>query len=323
MLRTKTIAAFMVIYIVWGTTYLAIRLAVDSIPPLLMAGIRFTIAGMLFYAWSYIRHRTKIQFRDYVKLGISGILMFSFSHGIVSWVAQYIPSGFISVIVATVPVWIIILEWISNPQKKPNAKIITGLLFGLSGVLVLSGVRPDTFILSSNYTGTVAMSIGLLSLSSLFWAAGSLYTKKITESVPIQYAVSVQTFIGGIVLVAISLLKGDGKMISAGSFTNESVIALVYLILFGTLLGYSSYIWLLHNSSPINVGTYAFVNPVFALMMGAIFLNEPATVKMLMGAGMIVFSIIFINLIKRLKVFTGSHYSLKYYKPIFHVLKGN
>jgi drug/metabolite transporter (DMT)-like permease len=323
MLKIKTIAAFGVIYIVWGTTYMAIRIAVESIPPLFIAGIRFTIAGLIFYALSQFLHRTKIQFRIFLKLAISGILMFSFSHGIVSWVAQYIPSGFISVIVATVPAWIIILEWISKPQKKPNSIIIAGLLLGLSGVLVLSGVRPDTFILSSNYTGTVVVSISLLSLSSLFWAAGSLYTKKITESVPIQFAVSIQTFVGGVVLVAIGLLKGEANMISAGSFTSESVIALLYLILFGTLLGYSSYMWLLHNSSPVNVGTYAFVNPVFALLIGAIFLNEPITDKMLIGAGMIVMSIIFINLFKKFKVTARSHHSAQYYKPIFNILKGD
>jgi drug/metabolite transporter (DMT)-like permease len=320
MLRIKIIAAFWVIYIVWGTTYLAIRLAVDSIPPFLMAGLRFTVAGILFFAWSYFRHRTKVQANQYLKLAISGIFMFSFSHGMLSWVAQYIPSGFISVLVATVPIWIIILEWISNPRKKPNSRIVAGILLGISGVMVLAGVRPDAFIISSNYTGTVTLSIGILSLSSLSWAVGSLYTKKITESVPIQAAVSIQTLVGGIVLVVTGLLRGEGNLITVRSFTPESVTALAYLILFGTILGYSSYIWLLNNSTPVNVSTYAFVNPVFALIMGAVLLNEPITMKIIIGAGMIILSIIVINLVKRLKSSSRSHNHDRIYKPSFNTL---
>ncbi len=289
------IAAFAVIYFVWGSTYLAIRLAIDTIPPFLMAGMRFTLAGILFCGWFGLRAGKKPDLADWKKAAITGILMVVGANGLVTWSELYISSGFVSLIVATVPIWLVVLDWAFARSSRPNGVTFAGIAIGLAGVALLSGVDREILTKQAEQGYSVTLGVSILTFASISWASGSIISRRMKPTVPMRHMIGMQTIIGGLVLISIGSLKGEWTDVSLEDLTVVSVSALLYLTIFGTIIAYSAYVWLLHATTPARVGTYAYFNPVVAIFLGAIFLGEAVTSQMLAGTGLILVSLLLVN----------------------------
>jgi drug/metabolite transporter (DMT)-like permease len=291
----KIAAAFAAIYIIWGTTFLAIRFALETIPPFMMAGLRFTIAGLLLFAWSYYRYSVKISLSDLKLPVITGLLMILVGHGSLAWAEQYISSGYAALLCSAIPVWMVLMGWIQSRSDRPDKFTVVGIVLGISGVALLSGTGEEFSISITASSGTVITSIIFLVGSGLFWAYGSIKSRKFNKEIPLLYSVSIQILAGGTALLLLSLLRGEAAETSMANFSIASVASLLYLIFLGTLLGYSSYVWLLKVSSPAKVGTYAFFNPLIAVFLGWIIADEPITSVMIFGAAAILVSVLLIN----------------------------
>lgn len=302
----KKVIAFALVYIIWGTTYLAIRFAIQTIPPFLMAGIRFTTAGLLFYSWCYLYFDKKPDLADWRKAAIPGVLMFVFGNGSLTWSEQFIPSGLAALIIATLPIWMVILDWFVYKGKRPDILTIIGIFLGLIGVGLLSGLDESVLIDQASPGVSVFLSIFILTFAAISWSIGSLYSRHMTTSVSLQFMVSMQVLVGGFVLIIIGLIHGEWTQLSIKSVTLRSAISLVYLVVFGSLVTYSAYLWLLKVSTPAKVGTYAFFNPLVAVLLGWIWVNEPLTTQTVVGAGFIFSSILFVNRPGMIKKITGN-----------------
>ncbi len=302
--RFKKIIAFAMIYFIWGTTYLFIRLAIDTIPPFLMAGLRFTIAGILFYSWCYWRFEKKPRLIDWGHAAIPGILMFVGGNGILTWSEQFIPSGLAALIIATLPIWMVLIDWLSGKGRRPDKWTISGILLGLTGVALLTGVDESILISTTEKSWSVFFGISMLIFAAISWASGSLYSRHIKSSISLQFTISMQILVGGIMLLLISVIQDEWTILSVQQISPLSLFAVGYLIIFGTLLAYSAYIWLLRVSTPAKVGTYAFFNPLVAVVLGWLILNESITLKTVVGAGCILLSILLINKL-RFKISPG------------------
>jgi drug/metabolite transporter (DMT)-like permease len=304
--KIKVIAAFTVIYFVWGSTYLGIRYAIDTIPPFLMAGTRFIIAGLLFYGWCHLRGQTRPGLPDWKKTAVMGILMVCCGNGLVTWAEQIIPSGFAALVVATVPIWMVIIDSALCARNRPDRLTLAGIGLGLAGVALLSGVDKEILVSPTDHGGSVFLGVSVLLFASISWASGSLYARKTSITTSLPYMIGMQTIVGGIVLIILGISQGEWARFSLDEISFLSISALFYLITFGTILAYSAYVWLLKVSTPAKVGTYAYFNPLIAIFLGATLANEPVTVQMLIGTGCIIVSLLMINQPKFKKIRSGS-----------------
>jgi drug/metabolite transporter (DMT)-like permease len=293
--KFEKVAAFTAIYIIWGTTYLAIRLAIETIPPFLMAGMRFTIAGILFYSWCYWRFEKKPGLKEWGTASIPGILMFVGGNGSLTWSEQFIPSGLAALIISTIPIWMVLLSWAHSSVNRPDGLTLAGIVIGLAGVALLTGLDEKVLIGSVKNSGSVPLGILVLTFAAISWAAGSIYSKNLKSSVSLQFTISMQILAGGLVLILIGFSQGEWSEISIHKISFKSILAMSYLILFGSLITYSAYIWLLQVSTPAKVGTYAFFNPLVAVFLGWLFVDETITLETVIGAGCILLSILLVN----------------------------
>lgn len=304
----KKILAFAMIYLIWGTTYLFIRLAIDTIPPFMMAGLRLVIAGILFYSWCYWRFEKKPGTRDWGNASIPGILMFVGGNGVLTWSEQFIPSGLAALMIATVPIWMVLIDWLSGKGERPDKWTISGILLGLTGVAFLFSVDESILVSTADESWSVIFGILMLLFAAISWASGSLYSRHIKSTVSLQFTISIQILVGGIALLLLSLIQNEWSDMSIRHISTLSLFSVIYLIIFGTLLAYSAYIWLLRVSTPAKVGTYAFFNPLVAVVLGWLLLNESMTLHTIIGAVCILTSILLTNKL-RFKLFAKTSIS--------------
>ena len=262
--KWRLIVGFLIIYVVWGSTYLAIHWGVETIPPFGMGAIRFLFAGSMLYAWCRFRGAEKPSASQWKASAIIGVLLLFIGNGAVSWASQRVSSGLTSVIVATVPLWLVLCElW---QGKRPDAIKVVGVLIGLAGVALL--VMP-----TGAATATVdPRGAAVLALGSLSWTIGSLYSRTARQAASPALAISMQMLVGGSLLLMLSLAAGEWS--PALHISARSAASLLYLIVFGSLIGFSTYMWLLKVASPTAVGTYAYVNPAVAVVLGVLFAGE-------------------------------------------------
>jgi len=262
--KWRLIAGFLVIYIVWGSTYLAIHWGVETIPPFGMGAARFLSAGSLLYAWCRFRGAEKPTKSQWKASAVIGTLLLFVGNGAVSWASQRVPSGLTSVLVATVPLWLVLCElW---QGKRPELIKVIGVLIGLAGVALL--VMP-----TGAATATVdPVGAVVLTLGSLSWTVGSLYSRTARQAESPTLAIAMQMLVGGSLLLLLSLASGEWT--SALHISARSAASLLYLMVFGSLIGFSIYMWLLKVASPTAVGTYAYVNPAVAVLLGVLFAGE-------------------------------------------------
>jgi drug/metabolite transporter (DMT)-like permease len=293
--KTLIIAAFAALYLIWGSTYIAIRIALESIPPFLMAGSRFFIAGVLLYLWCRFRGQPNPASPSFLKISWSGILMLFCGTGSLVWAEQYIPSGLASIIVATLPLWFVLIDKRHWSFHLSNKWIIGGLVIGFAGVLLLFIDKKLTDI-SGGYN--TLLSIGVLTLGTIIWAIGSLYAKYTDMEGSAAMKASIQMMAAGALALIIGFIIGEHNKMPRSSISTNSLLALIYLITMGSLVAYMAYVWLLEVRPPSLVGTYAYVNPVVAVFLGWWLLNEAVTRQQLFALGIILAGVVLVNFSK-------------------------
>ena len=288
--RTLILLAFGVIYIVWGSTYLGIHIAIESIPPFVMGAMRFLAAGVALYAWLRwcgVPNPSPAQWRN---AAIVGALLLGGGNGGVSWAQQRVPSNVTALIVAIAPVWFTLLDWARPSGKRPQAQTLLGIAVGFTGMLLLVGSRESLRQSSLDLVGAA-----VLLASSLCWAGGSLYSRYTPKPAAPLMAVAQQMICGGVLLFLMSAGAGELRSFSFAQITTRSWLALLYLTVIGSLVAFSAYSWLLNQTTPARLSTYAYVNPVIALFLGWLVLGEHLTPRMLGAAAVILLGVVIIT----------------------------
>jgi drug/metabolite transporter (DMT)-like permease len=281
-------AALGTVYLVWGSTYLAIAIAVETLPPLLYAGLRFALAGLLLAAWLVLRGvDLRISRRELAGAAAVGMLLLTIANGLVVLAERTVPSGVAALIVASIPLWIVVYRMIAG--ERVGRDLLAGVLLGLVGVTIL--------VVPGGLDGTID-PVGALMLfgATLSWSLGTVLSPRLETPRNALVSTAYQMLAGGVVLLVVGLGRGELAHVDPATFSMRSLIAFAYLVVFGSLVAYSAYTWLLQNTSVSLVSTYAFVNPVVAVMLGALILAEPITPTIVIGAAVIVVAVAFIVL---------------------------
>ncbi len=288
--RVSLILGFLSVYLIWGSTYLAIRFAVASIPPFTMAGARYALAGALLYVWALSRGAARPTWPQWRDAAISGTLMLLGGNGIVTWAEQWVPSSLAALIISSVPLWMGLLQWMVEPSSRPRRRGTMGLLLGIVGVAIL--VRPGTGL-----EGDRRVLLGSLSLvlAAGLWAAGSLHARRARPPSHPILSISLQMLAGGAALLIAAAATGEPARVRFASVTFSSAASFLYLVFFGSIVGFSSYVWLLRVTAPAKVATYAYVNPIVAVFLGATLGKEPVSVRTLFAAAIIVGAVVLIT----------------------------
>lgn len=289
--RVKIVLAFAAVYTLWGSTYLAIRLAIDTLPPFLMTGTRFTLAGLILFTWAVLNGERFIPPLNLWRraLVIGGLLLLGGNGGVV-WAERYVATGLAALLVSTEPLWVVILNWAISRQR-PNWKVLLGVLIGLVGVAMLvgDGLRTNGHSRSSLIAG------GVVLLAAFSWAAGSVYSNRRPLKVSTLMSAGMQMISGGFLLLLLAVATGDPARLNLANASWTSIGAFFYLLIFGSLVGFTAYSWLLNNVAPARAATYAYVNPVVAVLLGWLIASEPLTKQMLVAAAVIIGSVILIT----------------------------
>jgi drug/metabolite transporter (DMT)-like permease len=290
----RILAAFAAVYVVWGSTYLAIRIAIETLPPLLMAGARFLLAGTLLYAFMRLRGEPAPERRHWKSTALIGLLLLLFGNGAVVMAERTVPSGVAALLVAMVPMWMVLLEWLRRGGTRPTGRTIIGLVIGFAGMVLLVG--PGGFVGGDRVD---PFGAGLVLMGSLAWAAGSIYSRGAALPKSAFLATGMEMMWGGVWLVLAATVLGEWGSVDPAVFTTRSVLAFLYLVVFGSLIGFTAYIWLLGVTTPARVSTYAYVNPVVAVLLGWALLDEPLGARVLGAAAIIVAAVAVITMGKR------------------------
>ncbi|MCY7377348.1 MAG: EamA family transporter [Pyrinomonadaceae bacterium] len=289
------VAAFAAVYIFWGSTYLAIKYAIETLPPFLMASARFIVAGSMLLVWArFSKDYERPQAAHWKTSFIVGTLLLLGGNGGVVFAQHYISSSLAALLVATEPFWIVLLSWLWLKGARPNWKVALGLAIGFLGVWLLIGGQTanaaDANAGSMQLLGTFAVIF-----SAMAWAIGSIYGIRSPVPKSSILTAGMQMFSGGLVLLLVSLMAGEFSKFNVAEVSRNSWLGLAYLIIFGSLIGYTAYSWLLKNAPPERVATYAYVNPIIAVFLGWLIAGETFTTQMLVGAGVIVGSVVLIT----------------------------
>ena len=261
--RAHVVAAFAAVYVVWGSTYLAIRYAVETIPPFLMVGARFLVSGAILYVWARWRGARRPPAAEWRDAAIAGVLMLCFGNGAVSWSEQRVPSGLAALLVAVVPLWVVIIDWLRPHGSRPRARVVLGVALGLAGLLLLVG--PGT-LLGHGSIDTTAVVV--LMAGSLFWAAGSVYNRYGRRPASSAMSTGLQMLSGSAALILLGISRGELRDLRVHDISAASWTGWIYLVTFGSLIGFTAYIYLLQAVTPAKASTYAYVNPVVAVFLG-------------------------------------------------------
>jgi drug/metabolite transporter (DMT)-like permease len=279
--RARLLAAFAAVYVVWGSTYLFIRFAVETLPPFLMAGARFAVAGAILYLWARLRGNPAPTRAETRSAAIAGLFLLLGGNGAVAWAEQRVPSGVTALLVATVPVWMVLLDWLRPGGVRPRAGVFAGLALGLVGLAMLVGRG------AMGGDGADAVGAAVLVVGSILWATGSLYVGRNPRPPSALIANAVQMLAGGAALLVAGTIAGEFGRLDLGAASTRSLLSLLYLIIAGSLIGFTAYTYLLQVSTPAKVSTYAYVNPVVAVFLGWAFAGEEITARRLIAAAVI------------------------------------
>ena len=288
-LRWKIALAFFSVYVFWGMTYLAMRVAVVDIPPHLMAGVRFLIAGALLYVWARHRGDGRPTLEQWRAATIIGAFLLLGGNATVAWAEERVPSGLAAVLIAVAPIWMVGMEW-ARGGSRPSKRVIGGLVLGLIGVGLL--VSPG------DHTGSGVDLIGaaMLILASASWAWGSVISKSAPLPKSPFLATSMEMITGGVLLLVIAAAAGQLNGFSLANVSWQAAISWVYLVIFGSLVGFTAYIWLLGHTSIAKAGTYAYVNPIVAVFLGWAILGEAITMRTVVATVVILAGVALVNL---------------------------
>jgi len=297
-MKGKIWIALLAVYIVWGSTYLAIRFAVETIPPFLMAGTRFLVAGLILYVWRRLAGDANPTPRQWRSAVIVGLLLLVGSNGILGWAEQHVPSSIAALILASIPLWIMLIDIFRPNSLKPDWKIMLGLLIGFGGLILL--------VISSMSVSTSAkinpLEVGALILAAISWSIGSVHSRDADISDSPMMSTGVQMLGGAAGLFLLGTFTGEWQALNFAAITSRSLLGLVYLITFGSLIGFVSYTWLLQNAPISLVSTYAYVNPVVAIFLGAWLGNELINGRIIIASLIIIGAVVVVNMSKQTKI---------------------
>lgn len=286
----KLILAFAAVYIIWGSTYLGIRIAIETIPPFLMASSRFLIAGTILFLIARIKSKEKLTLIHWRSGFIIGGLLLLGGNGGVVWAEQFVPSGLTALLVSTVPIWIIIMNWVLPNGEKITLKTVIGVLLGFIGLFLL--VNPQDLTKSG---GVDLIGAGVLLFATFTWAIGSIYSNHAVLPKSKIMTVAIEMISGGVLLLIFSFITGDASRFSIEEVSTRSMLSLIYLILFGSIVAFTAYMWLLEAAGPSKATTYAYVNPVVALLLGWFFVDEIITIEIVIAMIIILSAVALIN----------------------------
>lgn len=290
------ILAFATVYIVWGSTYFFIQKAVADFPPFMLGALRFLMAGAFMTAWCVVKGEKLFGIPNIKHAVISGILLLFFGNGIIIWVEQSVPSGLASITVSSAPLWFVLLDQPKWSENFRSRSIILGMIIGLAGVFMLFSEQVSASIAGKG--GVELGTMALLLLASISWAAGSLYSKYKTSQGSTMVNTSWQMMAAGIAFLPGMLIRNEFSGFHWSEVSTSAWLSLIYLVFFGSIAGFSAYVWLLKVRPAMQVSTYAYVNPVVAVLLGVFLANEKISLIQIMGLITILGSVLLINMAK-------------------------
>jgi len=279
----RVLAAFAAVYVVWGSTYLAIRFAIETLPPFLMAGARFLLAGAVLYGFVRARGAPRPQPVHWRSAAIVGGLLLFVGNGGVVWAERTVPSGVVALLVAMVPLWMVLLEWLRPGGQRPGRAVVLGLVVGFAGMVLLVGPMELAGGGGVDPVGAVTVLV-----ASLAWSVGSIYSRSAPLPSSPLLVTGMQMLAGGGMLTLAGLARGELGDFDPATVSTGSAVAFAYLVVFGSLVGFTAYVYLLKVSTPSRVSTYAYVNPVVAVLLGWLLANEPLNARILGATAVIV-----------------------------------
>ena len=282
------VAAFAAVYLIWGSTYLAIRYAVESIPPFLVAGGRNIVAGLLLFVFARANGAaapTRLHWRDAT---IAGGLMLMIGNGLVTWAEQLIPSSVTALLIGLTPVWMVLFDWLRPKGTRPGLLVGLGLVVGFTGVALLA--RGNQNGSGSPYGWGVVALIA----ASIGWSLGSIFNRRANKPASPFLSVSLQMITGGVLLLGLSAAGGELKKFSLAQVSLLSLGAWFYLMAAGSIIGYTAYVWLLHATTPARVAIYAYVNPLVAVLLGCTIGREPFSHEVMVSGALIVAAVVLV-----------------------------
>ena len=285
--RLQLLLAFAATYFIWGSTYLFIKFAVNTLPPFLMAGIRFLVSGAILYAIAMLTSKERPTAAHWRSAAIVGILMLGIGNGLVTWAEKTVPSGLTALIISVVPLWMVLLEWFKD-NRKPSFQSVAGVVLGIIGIgllVDLSEVMPDA--------GLGLIGFVVLNIAALAWATGSLHSRTAVLPKSGFLNAALQMLCGGLCLTIVGVSLGETAF-EWSSFSRQSIFALIYLIVFGSLVALTAYMWLIKNTAPAKATTYAFVNPAIAVFLGWAFAGEPVSSKTALALLLVIVAVVLV-----------------------------
>ncbi|HYM75075.1 MAG TPA: EamA family transporter [Candidatus Dormibacteraeota bacterium] len=297
----KVLLAFAIIYFVWGSTYLAIRIGVSEVPPFLLAGMRFVIAGIVLYGWMRAKGTPSPTMREWWGATLLAVLIFVVDYGLVFWAERRVTSGLTAVMMATIPVFMALSEILLLKTQRLTLRLSCALLIGLGGVTVLVSRSVSFGEAPVDRLGAWALIVGAIS-----WSVGSALTRKVPLPSAKAMSSGAQMLVGGVLLMLVSALLGEFRGFHLQAVSVKAWLALVYLIVAGSIIAFTAYIWLIHHESPTKVGTYAYVNPVVAVLVGYFLGGESIGPRTIAGTLLVLVSVVVITTTPRAKAQTQS-----------------
>lgn len=290
-MKTKIWIALITLYIVWGSTYFGIKVAIETIPPFFHAGVRFLISGLILVIWQRAVGSVMPTRNQWISTFIIGNLLLLGGNGLVAWAELTIPSGIAALIIGSVPLFLVIMEALRPKGVKPNWQSIVGLIIGFIGIFILVGPAE----IAGGETRLNPFGVIALLSACLFWAIGSIYSKTADLPKSTLMTTGAEMLMGSIGLFFISLITGELNGWNPAEVSTRSLIGLIYLITIGSIIGFGSYIWLLQNAPISLVATYAYVNPIVAVLLGYFFGNEILEPRIWLATAIIIGAVAFIN----------------------------
>src|ERR1039457_1881319 len=286
----KTLLAFAIIYFVWGSTFLAIRVGVREVPPFLLAGMRFLVAGVVLYGWMRAKGTPSPTLRQWTSVSLLAILIFVLDYGLLFWAEQRVPSGIAAVMMATIPVFMALSEIIILKTQKLTVRLAAALLIGLGGVAVLMSR-------SLNLGGAPIDALGAAALivAAISWSVASAFSRKLPLPPSKVMSSSSQMLAGGVFLTIAAAALSEFRNFHPSTVSREAWFALLYLIVAGSIIAFTAYVWLIHHESPTKVGTYAYVNPVVAVLVGYFLGGEAIGPRTIVGTLLVLVSVVVIT----------------------------
>jgi drug/metabolite transporter (DMT)-like permease len=286
----QVLFAFGIIYFVWGSTFLAIRIGVREVPPFLLAGMRFCIAGAVLYGWTRARGMPSPTLREWGGASLLAILIFVLDYGLLFWAEQRVPSGIAAVMMATIPAFMALSEISILKTQRLTLRLAFALLIGIAGVAILVARTLNLAGAPIDASGACALIVAAIS-----WSVASALTRKVSLPAAKTMSSATQMLAGGVLLTITAAALGEFRGFHAGSVSRQAWFALTYLTVAGSIVAYTAYVWLIHHESPTKVGTYAYVNPVVAVLLGHFLGGETVGTRTLIGTLFVLVSVVVIT----------------------------